>query len=143
MKKCLVIIITLSCLHFGACRRRETYRFLNATDKIANISIVTISFDENGRIEQTEVQRVDDIDGFLNDFRSVACYTYFGDPIGVTQKGIEDTVIRVQYTNDEYELINWKGQSEYTQERGFSYYAGFNVFDEKQFESLIEAYFPQ
>ena len=42
--------------------------------------------------------------------------------------------------NYEYELINFNGQSEYTHERGFSYYAGFNQFDMEQFKSLIKKY---
>ena len=66
------------------------------------------------------------------------CYTYYGDPTGVTPEGVSDTVIKISYVNEEYELINWTGQAKCTTENGFRYYAGYNVFDENQFEALIE-----
>lgn len=141
MKKGLAIFITiLICFLAVSCRHEETYSFLNSPDKISGVSIVTISFNENGGVIQTEVQKIDDINVFLDDFRNITCYTYYGDPTGVTVEGVEDTVIKVSYQNDEYELINWMGQAEYTQARGFSYYAGFSVFDEDQFELLITKY---
>lgn len=65
-------------------------------------------------------------------------YTWFGDPIPATSEGVEDTVIKIVYENGEYELINWKGQSRYLAERGLKYYAGYRVFEEQQFETLIK-----
>ena len=76
----------------------------------------------------------------VNDFKDVNCYTYFGDPTGVVVEGEEDTVIKVSYQNGEYELINWRGQAEDTLEKDFSFYAGFSVFDEEQFEDLLMKY---
>lgn len=141
MKKGLVIfIIILTCFFFASCRHQETYSFLNSTDEISGVSLVTISFDENGEVIQTEVRKINDIIAFLDDFKKINCYTYYGDPAGITEEGVEDIVIKVSYENDEYELINWIGQAKYTQERGFSYYAGFSVFDEEQFELLITKY---
>ena len=89
---------------------------------------------------EEKVQQVEDQKAFIADFRDVNCFTYYGDPTGVTPEGVEDTVIKILYKNDEYELINWKGQAEYTSEKGFRYYAGYSVFDEQAFEALIEEY---
>ncbi|MGN0517299.1 MAG: hypothetical protein ACI4II_01080 [Acutalibacteraceae bacterium] len=139
-KRVAIFIIALMCLLLVSCRQQETYSFLNSTDEISDISIVAISFDDDGEMLQTEIKKIDDTDVFLDDFRSVDCYVYYGEPIGVTQEGIDDIVVKISYDNDEYELINWQGQSEYTQERGFRYYVGFSVFDEEQFEALIEKY---
>lgn len=139
-KRVAIFIIALMCLLLVSCRQQETYSFLNSTDEISDISIVAISFDDDGEMLQTEIKKIDGTDVFLDDFRSVNCYVYYGDPIGVTQEGIDDIVVKISYDNDEYELINWQGQSEYTQERGFRYHAGFSVFDEEQFEALIAKY---
>lgn len=139
MKKTVILIVCLICL-LSSCRHRETYPFLNSIDEILNISIVGISFNENGEMTQTEIEKIVNTDVFLDDFRDINCYTYYGDPAGVTPEGVSDTVIKISYTNDEYELINWTGQAEYTTEKGFRYYAGYSVFDEKQFESLIAKY---
>lgn len=139
VKKIIVLIVCLIYL-LSSCRHRETYVFLNSTKEISSVSIVSISFDINGEMTQTEIKKIINTDVFLDDFRNLNCYTYYGDPTGVTPEGIGDTVIKISYTNDEYELINWTGQAEYTTEIGFCYYAGFSVFDENQFESLIEKY---
>ena len=139
MKKIVILIVCLICL-LSSCRHRETYPFLNSIEEISNISIVSLSFNANGEMTQTEIEKIVNTDVFLDDFRNISCYTYYGDPTGVTPEGISDTVIKISYTNDEYELINWTGQAEYTTEKGFRYYAGYSVFDEKQFESLIAKY---
>ena len=130
----------IACLFFASCRHKETYAFLNSTDKIVGISVVKISFSDNGEVIQTEVREIKDTKAFLDDFKGIDCYTYYGDPLGISEEGSEDTVIKIFYENDEYELINWLGQAKYTCENGFSYYAGFSVFDEMQFEALIEEY---
>ena len=130
----------MACSVLAACRVRENYAFLDSVDEISEISIVSISFDENNEVVQTKIRKIEDTEAFLNDFKAVDCYTYFGDPTGVVVKGKEDTVIKVSYQNGEYELINWRGQAEDTLEKDFSFYAGFSVFDEEQFEALIEKY---
>ena len=120
------------------CRFPETYNFKHPTDDIIEISIVELSFGENGKLIETKIRQIADTESFLADFKKIECYMYFGDPLGVTPEGVEDTVIKITYENGEYELINWKGQAEYTSEKGLIYYAGYCVFDEKQFESLLE-----
>jgi hypothetical protein len=141
MKKTLLgLFVLLICCFVSACRVKETYDFLNATDEISDISIVAISFDENDEVIQTEIRKIDNISAFLDDFKAVSCYIYFGDPTGVVSEGKEDTVIKITYQNGEYELINWKGQAEDTLEKDFNFYAGFSVFDEEQFEALITKY---
>lgn len=141
MRKSTMIWITMMAfIFFASCRHPETYEFLKTTEKIASISIVEISFNENCELEQTEIKKINDINAFLDDFNQVSCYVYYGDPLGVTPEGVSDTVVKITYENDDYELINWSGQSEYTDDKKFQYYAGFSVFDEKQFETLIEKY---
>lgn len=139
-KRVITLLAAIICFLFISCRQQEMYRFLHSTDEISDISIVAISFHEDGEMVQTELKKIDDIDAFLDDFRSIPCYTFYGDPAGVTPEGIGDRGVKVSYVNGEYELINWTGQTEYTLERGLRYYAGYSVFDEEPFESLIEKY---
>lgn len=131
-----LLVVIMLCT--ASCRHKSTYDFVNPTDDIVAVAIVDLSFDLDDFLVETEVKQVDDIDGFLKAFCALDCYTWFGDPIPVTQEGVEDTAIKITYANGEYELINWNGQSEYRTERGLKYYAGYRVFDEQQFEALIK-----
>lgn len=140
MKKIFAIFPILLCIILVSCRYQENYSFLNDRNQISSISIVMLSFDNTGQIVETELQRIENTDSFLEDFQKVNCYTYLGDPLGITEEGVEANVIKITYYNNEYELINWNGQATYTNERGFRYYAGFTVFDETQFNSLMESY---
>ena len=141
MRRYLTIFtVIILCLLFISCRHRETYAFLNSTDEIVSISVVKISLSDNGEVIQTAVGEIKDIKAFLDHFKGIACYTHYGDPLGISKEGTEDNVIKIFYENDEYELINWSGQAEYTSKYGFRYYAGYSVFDEMQFEALIEEY---
>ena len=41
---------------------------------------------------------------------------------------------------DDYELINCDGQSKYTLERGYNMYAGHYIFEEEDYEKLLNKY---
>lgn len=141
MKKVIVtleIILILFC--FASCRQAKTYSLLNPGDEIDSISIVTVSFNDDSDIVQTEMKKVEDVQVFLNEFSNIDCYTFYGDPRGLTNEGEEDTVIKICYKNGEYEMINWSGQANYTIKRGFRFYAGYSVFNEEQFELLLSEY---
>ena len=138
-KKAYVMLFLVAIMLYAAsCRHRNTYDFMNPTDNIVAVAIVDLSFDPVDILVDTEVKQVDDIDGFLKAFCALDCYTWFGEPIPAMQEGVKNTVIKITYANGDYELINWNGQSEYRTERGLKYYAGFRVFDEQQFETLID-----
>lgn len=137
--KIYVILVLLATLFLAtSCRHKNTYDFSNPIEHIVAVVVVNLSFDEAKMLVETEVKQVTDIDGFLNAFCALDCYTWFGDPIPATPEGVEDTVIKIVYKNGEYELVNWNGQSKSATEKGLVYYAGFRVFDEQQFESLIK-----
>ena len=138
----LAFALVFVCFVLASCRHKETFQFLHSTDEITAVSIVSLTFDENKQLVQTELTTVEDTNAFLRDFRSVDCYTYFGDPAGITPEGRNATVIKISYRNMDYELINWNGQAEYKTEKGLNYYTGFSVFDEKQFSALIFKYYP-
>ena len=136
----VAIILIMLALILTGCRVREKYKLLHQEDEVSSVEIVTVLFDEEGIADLQVKACISDVKVFMKDFRSVPCYVYFGDPIGLKKNPSGIDVIRITYQNGDYELIDYNGQSEYTQERGFDYYAGFNVFDEEQFEELIEKY---
>ena len=139
-RKTVVILILIMTLGLSGCHVREEYKLLHSADEISAVEIVTVLFDEEGIADLQVKACISDVKVFMKDFRSVPCYVYFGDPIGLKKNPSGIDVIRITYQNGDYELIDYNGQSEYTQERGFDYYAGFNGFDEEQFEELIEKY---
>lgn len=136
----LLYLLILLCFLLALSKHRVTYRLLNEEEQICSISIVSIRFDEVGNMNQTEIQKIEDTDAFLDDFRKVDCYINFGDPTGVTEERAGAIVIKVLYENGEYELINWNGQAEYTLKWGFKFHKGFNFFEQKQFETLMNQY---
>lgn len=114
---------------------------MHSTDDISAVYIVTISFDEEDELMETELTEIEDIGEFLKDFRSLDCYEWFGDPRDPMVDFNEDVVIKTCYDNGDYELINWCGQAEYiASENDLDYYAGFNVFDEEPFELFLADY---
>ena len=141
MKKRLLILVGMVlALCLNACRVRETYSLLHSTDEISSVYIAYVQFDDKDQVVQTERSKINDVDAFIDDFKKVACYTYFGDPVGPVDKAEVADVIKIVYDNGDYELIAYNGQAEYTQARGYNHYAGFSIFDEEQFMTLISNY---
>lgn len=87
MKKILLIIFIVFSLLLVSCRYPETYSFLNSTDEIKKITIVQLSFDNEGSLIETEIQKIEDINTFLEDFKKISCYKYFGDPTSAATVG--------------------------------------------------------
>lgn len=141
MKKAFTFLFfAVLILSLTSCRYPKTYELLESTEAISEISVVQLSFDENSRLIENELSVIDDRQEFINSFRKIDCYVFFGDPLGVTPTGVEAKVIKIAYESGEYELINWQGQAKYTADGGFRYYAGYSVFDQEQFERLINHY---
>ena len=70
-----------------ACGKAKVYRFLNPSDEITEIAIINVSSAEGDNLTETEIQRIEDTDTFLEEFRKIGCHTYFGDPISVLPEG--------------------------------------------------------
>lgn len=138
MKKVFLGIFVLLFL-LSSCRVQTEYDFLLPNDEIVEISVVTLHH-EDGEVIETEVKKVEDTAAFLEEFKKIGCYVYFGDPTGVTPDETDGTVIKILYQNGEYELINYCGQARYLEERGLVYYAGYYAFDREAFEALIKTY---
>lgn len=139
MKNRMLIYIITLILILTSCRARETYAFLGNESEISGISVVAITIDSGANVSSTELIKIEDVDTFLEEFKAVDCYTYRGDPVGITE---DCNAIMIQYSSGEYELISWNGQAEYTLDRGFRNYVGYSVFDEEAFSNLINSNLP-
>lgn len=141
MKKIFALLVALICLCLISCNVQVRYSFMHSTNDISAVYVVTISFDEEDELTETELAEIEDIGEFLKDFRSLDCYEWFGDPCGPTEDYKEDTVVKICYNNGDYELINWCGRAKYfDEEERLRYYSGYNVFDEEPFELFLADY---
>lgn len=140
MKKIIVTIFAFTIMFLcGGCEKKAEYEFLHDLSEISTIEIVKIGEAIEGEeiIPMTSTCVVTNKDDFLIEFLEMSCYSAWGDPQSVRE---EATVIKIIYNNEEFELIDVGGQSEYTHERGYRHYAGYRYFDENQFEKLLSKY---
>ena len=71
MKKIFIMLLIILSLVLVSCRVREKYDLLETTDDISEITIVELSFDENKKLIETELSKIDDTAAFMEDFRDV------------------------------------------------------------------------
>jgi len=144
MKKHISIFGVICVLLFlVSCHVKDTYEFCHSVEEITEISIIEIRFDEDNELVEDTVKQIDDNSVFLEKFKQIECYIWFGEPIAPMEETDVAKVIKILYANGDYELINWNGQSRYTSERGFIFYAGYNLFNEEQFLSFLDSYSAQ
>ncbi|MBR7112627.1 MAG: hypothetical protein IKC75_06905 [Clostridia bacterium] len=145
MKK-LTFVVSLLMIFLcvlSACSRKKAYEFINDESEISAIEIVKLcEYDqEKGEYQEQLISTVEDHETFLSDFKEIDCYNHWSDPTGVFEN---DIVIKISYTNGEYELIHHSGQGKYRHfEDNPSFlqvYAGRRYIDEEQFNQLIDKY---
>lgn len=115
------------------------YNFLGQeSSDISNIQIVELGeFDDNECIpeQQTLIEEIEDISGFLEKFAKLDCYLNVNNPTRVKDNSV---VIKICYNGGYYELIGADGQStSYYENNAFD---GYRYFNKEQFSQLIEEY---
>ncbi len=136
MKKVVFIVMMILILIYG-CGEKE-FRFYHDIDEIERIEIVSVKFiPDEGIVSQDIICSVEDINAFINDFKDLEYDSFFGNPRGIVK---DEIVIKITYTNDEYELIDSIGGALYFNETGLKNYKGYHVFIEEEFSELIEKY---
>ncbi len=136
-KKAFVALLLCMMLLLTSCVAR--YRFLNAESEIAEISIVHVSMEED-EVIQEELVKIQDLSGFLADFKKVTCRKRIGDPSALYPNDEGADAIKILYSDGSYELINYFGRATFQHDRGFNFYAGIRAFDEAEYRSFIEKY---
>ena len=95
---------------------------------------------ENGAILQTTVAVVEDKVDFMKQFRKVTCHEtmVIASPNGLVS---QETVIKIIYSNGDYQLIGPHAQASYYAEADdYDHYRGFFYFDDGEFAELITRY---
>ena len=136
MKKLVSFSLVLFVLlNFVSCRVKTNYDFMHSKDSVVSVEIVLITINEVDGLQQKVQTIVEEPELFLNEFSQVKCYVWFSDPIGVKNNVL---AVKIIYDNGDYELIQWNGQAKYERERGLRNYTGFRVFDENEFNALLD-----
>ena len=102
MKKATVFFLLSILMIFSvSCGFQRPYHFLNSLDEVKEIMIVKLTF-EDKEMMQTDLQRIENTEVFLEKFQQIPCHRRFGDPTGATEEGVENVVFRISYLNGEY-----------------------------------------
>lgn len=135
----VIVCFIIALLSFSSCK--ASYKYMHEQSEITDVCIVMLHFDEEGYIYTSNICTVDNVEKFISDFNQVDCSIWWGDPIGlIPEETDEKLIVKLIYSNGDYELIHWSGQARYTESSGMKNYIGIRMFDEKQFEELISKY---
>lgn len=142
MNKIISLIVILFLLFtLTSCRIKTSYTYMQDSQNISEAYIVSLYVDEEYHICTTTIKQIEDIDTFLQDFDDLDCYKYYGDPKGFGEHNINDLVIKLVYSNGDYELIDWNGIAKYTtSDDRLRNYRGYRVFDEIPFKDFVQKY---
>lgn len=139
-KICAIVLIFTVLLSLYACRRKVSYKYMYDEDDIVEVHIVSFHNTDDGDFYTEHVKTIENLDAFMEDFNSVDCFVWWGDPTGIDSRFDGENIVKLIYSNGDYELINWFGQAEYTSDKGITFYAGIRIFDETQFKDLVSKY---
>lgn len=137
MKKYICFLVIASLLLLCGCVPDEKNTFRDHLDEIVSIQIVELTgYDESNRFAGTVIAEISDIEAFKEDLLNVEYHSLFGTPMELY---VGYVVIKLTYNSGNYDLIHYSAQKEYREDR--SNY-GHTVFDQQQFEELIEKHLP-
>jgi hypothetical protein len=134
---CLCLFLCVVCC--SGCGEIE-YEFLHSTDDIVTIEIVQKSAYQKGEKEPqyTEICKIEEKDVFLADFKMLTCYRTADPPKVVPDDAI---VIRIVYSNGDYELIHYCAQIRVHDGEINPY--GIATLLQEEFDQLLEKYLPE
>ncbi len=138
---CAILVIALA-MTLASCSTQTQFCLLNDEECITRISITEVSYNTDTGLIQAEIKEINDIERFMKDFRKVKCRGInYGSPPMLVYEGETAEVIKIEYANGEYDLIDSFGQAEYRVETnpGLDLF-GFFVFEEETFRALISRY---
>jgi len=136
MKTKIIISCFLLILFLGGCNVKAEYDFLYSVDEISAIEIVQVDEESQEGFQQTMLAEIEDIETFLLEFNKLDCYSNYTDPIGI-ENG--DIVIKVIYSNGDYEMIGCTGQAR-CEDGTFDNYVGRRYFEQEEYNNLIDSY---
>ena len=140
MKRINIILFIISCLVIFAtgCGKKQ-YPFMQSVSNIVKIEVIIMGeiHDPYTKHEYTLIKALslNENNKFIDDLKNIECKRMFGDPQTLTtgHQGF-----KINYSNGEYEIIAYTAQGEHTNGKYLS--NGYYLFDEEQFNDLLEKY---
>lgn len=139
MKK-IIIFSFLICFIFllSGCYLDVEYEFFHDTAEIVSIEIVEVLEYDHEKLSYKEnvLATIENTDVFLQEFSEIHCREVFNDPETIEPNTI---VIKVLYSNGDYEFINYIAQRKCYKDSSRSH-NGYFILDKEPFEALIKKY---
>ena len=132
----LPIILMFLCCSCGLFGDQE---YVCQVEEVASVQIVRLDkyVDGEYRYEYTVLSQIEELETFVNRLNSVKHSVNWGDPVQMDEGYV---VVRIEYLNDDFDLIHPAAQ-------GFNKNGvtnnGYFFFDDEQFEALISDYMPE
>lgn len=142
MKKTIIALFLIFILFaLPGCYLDVEYEFFHDISEITSIKIVEVlDFDyEKLRYEENVLVVIEDIDVFLQEFSKIYCKEIFNDPETVYPNTI---VIKVEYSNGDYEHINYIAQRKCYKD-SIDEHNGYFLLNQEQFAALINKYYTE
>ncbi|KAF0091863.1 MAG: hypothetical protein FD141_47 [Fusobacteria bacterium] len=120
------------------CEQKVEYKFLQNIENIEKIEVVIFGESKSSLQPELTIKNElsdESISEFLKDFSDLECYKYLTDP---GRLSIGDTVLKISYSNGEYELINEDAQGRFKNNKYIG--IGKYYFDDKLFYELLSKY---
>ena len=129
----LCILIILSCCSCGFFGEQS---YVCDVERVESVQIIRLEkyIKDEYRYEYTVVSCITDIEAFVSRLNEVEHSVNWGEP---TQFYLQDIVIRIEYSDGDYDLLHSDAQWFNRSGRNNS---GYFFFDDEQFNSLISDY---
>ena len=138
-----IIALFLICfiLMLPGCYLDVEYEFFHDTSEITSIKIVEIFEHDHEKLYYKEniLATIENTNIFLQEFSEIHCEEIFNDPLTVEPNTI---VIKVLYSNGDYEYINYNAQRKCYKDSLMSH-NGYFELDQEPFEALIKKYYTE
>ena len=128
-----ILVLLLMC---SGCGLFGPQRYICEVENVKSVEIVSLDQYVEGqfRFDCTTLAEISDYDEFIEKLTKIKHSVNWGDPYQLDEGNI---TIRINYNNGDFDLLYYDAQL--FNRDGVNQY-GFFVFDEKQFNDLIEEY---
>lgn len=135
MKKLSILLCSLLLLFCCSCRLLDNRKYVCDAEEVKSVQIVRLEdIEPYYQFDYTVLFEITDYITFVDQLNNIETYVKWGTPHVMN---VEDIIIRIEYQNGDYELIS-RGVQCFCRSGTFT--DGHFVFDESEFEALIEKY---
>ncbi len=137
------VLILISLIALSACAKKIDYPFIRDTAEIERVSVVNVSVNENGELEEDIFAFFTDpevIAEFVTDLRALECIAADeDDPAPLIADGARESVFKLKYKSGDIEYINYCGQASLIGD-ALDLNASAGTFAQLDFNNLLTKY---